>query len=165
MGNAVHRDLDYQHSLIDDLAGVTEYCIRNSARLCGSDSPVIYLMGFSAGASATAAVAGLYPEVKKILLIAPSGDADATRRQQSMATFAGEVCVVIGAKDDVVYPEAAQFFADLATAAASVRVFTIPDCDHQFKGELNGRLMSSLPLLAFTDQISEPCAERGIRLY
>ena len=43
----------------------------------------------------------------------------------------------------------------------------IPNCDHQFKGEVNGRIMSQAPFYAFAtgDKPAFPDPNGGIKLY
>jgi hypothetical protein len=56
-------------------------------------------------------------------------------------------------------------FQEMANSASSVQVCMVPDCDHQFRGEVNGRIMSSAPLWAFTDEVARPEPSMGIKLY
>jgi len=124
-------------------------------------------MGFSSGASAIAGTAHEFPEVKRVLLYAPSGDMGQEAVRQGLRDFHGEVYIVIGDQDEVVGPQAGQLFNDLATGAAHKELFTIPNCGHQFRGEVNGRIMSEAPFYAFTvgqkPQFPDPAG--GIRLY
>lgn len=165
LGNHYEPRIDYSHSVIDDLAAVIERCKVNAKRWCGASTPDIFLMGFSAGASAVAAVAGEFPEIKKILLVAPSADADEQRIRSSLAKFQGDLCAAVGSHDIVVGTDAAEQFAALAPNAASKRTFVIPECDHQFRGEINGKILSALPLVAFTNRLSVPDPVAGIKLY
>ena len=51
-----------------------DYLIDNAKSICGYAEPSIYLMGYSSGGSAIASIANEYPQIKKILLFAPSFD-------------------------------------------------------------------------------------------
>lgn len=166
--NPEFAGFDYRRSLQDHLRAVLDYALQHSREIAaeGADDTAIYLMGFSAGASGIAAVAHEYPQVKKILLMAPSGDAGQEAVTSGLQQYAGECNIVVGREDEVVGAGLAQRFASLATAASVVRSVVIPDCDHQFRGETNGRIMSASPLWAFANAGGEtPSPEDGIILY
>ena len=131
------------------------------------ESADIMLMGFSAGASAIASVSSFYIDIPKILLFAPSGDAGKKPVEEGLKSYWGEVYIVVGERDDVVGPEVGQIFYDLATRASHRELFMIPNCDHQFKGEVNGRIMSQAPFYAFAtgDKPAFPDPNSGIKLY
>lgn len=162
MGNEYFRG-PYPETMIDNFKFVLEHCLANSVKFSGSNKPILYLMGFSAGASTIAAVASSYPQVQKILLVAPSGDAG--EYVEKLKDFRGEVYIAIGDQDEVVGVEAGQFFYDLATNAKSRELVVIPKCDHQFRGETNGRIMSKAPLWAFAGDKTFPSPENGEKLY
>ena len=144
-----------------------QYTRGHAWEICGDPKPEVMLMGFSSGASAIAGTAHEFPEVKRVLLYAPSGDMGQEAVRQGLRDFHGEVYIVIGDQDEVVGPQAGQLFNDLATGAAHKELFTIPNCGHQFRGEVNGRIMSEAPFYAFTvgqkPQFPDPAG--GIRLY
>ena len=163
--NREHHGLRYEQSVQDDLRRIIDYAIRNAADICGSETPRIYLMGFSAGAGAIAAVAHEFSQVERILLMAPSGDAGRDAVYNGLAQFGGDVYIAIGENDDIVGKQAGQVFYNLATGARDRQLVTIPDCDHQFRGERNGRIMSKAPLWAFAGDTTFPSPEGGIKLY
>jgi pimeloyl-ACP methyl ester carboxylesterase len=146
-----------------------QYIRENAFSICGEPEPDVFLMGFSAGASAVAGIASEYPEVKGILLYAPSGDMPEKKIKDSLKKFKGEVYVVQGEDDEIVGPEAGRTFHRLATGAKHKELFMIPDCSHQFIGEANGRIMSEAPFYAFaekpTDKPVFPDPKGGIKLY
>jgi hypothetical protein len=73
---------------------------------------------------------------------------------------------VVGSRDELVGPEAAKTFSALATSAAVNRTYIVPNCDHQFKGEANGYIMSDLPRWAFCAKgEGAPDGKQGIKLY
>jgi fermentation-respiration switch protein FrsA (DUF1100 family) len=121
-------------------------------------------MGFSAGAGAIAAVAADYPAVKKILLIAPAGDAG-NRNVANLAHFRGEVFITVGAWDEVVGMHAGECFMELAKTATKKNLVIVPRCDHQFRGRKNGMILSKAPLWAFAEDAAYPSSEGGIALY
>jgi dienelactone hydrolase len=158
----------YDVSVQDHLRAVVDYAMSNLQEIAGqpAEETSMYLMGFSAGAGAIAAVAHEFPQVKKVLLMAPSGDAGEEAVTKGLREYSGECNIVIGEDDEVVGVKSAELFASLATGASVVRTAIIPDCDHQFRGELNGRIMSAAPLWAFTDRGGEtPSPTDGIKLY
>lgn len=166
MGNECDPSRRYSESVVEDLASVIRFCSERSTKLCRSSTPRIFLVGFSAGASAIAALASDFTSVEKILLIAPSGDAGARTIKQNLPKYTGEFYAVVGSQDEVVGASAAETFSSLATRASVNRTLIVPDCDHQFKGEPNGYIMSALPAWAFTRRGEGiPCQESGIKLY
>jgi alpha/beta superfamily hydrolase len=165
LGNHYHRGFDYGKSIQDDLRAVISYAIKNSKEICGAKVPVIYLMGFSAGASAIAAVAYEFPQVRKILLISPSGDAGEEDVTKGLAEFTGEVYIVAGENDDVVGPEAAPMISNMVKKASIHKLVIVPKCDHQFRGLENGMIMSKAPIWAFLGDQDYPSPNGGIELY
>jgi predicted esterase len=165
MGNAELGWFLYEKSVVEDLRAVIKYAIENASRICGNSNPDICLMGFSAGASAVAAVCADFPQVKKILLVAPSGDASESAVTRGLSLFSGEVYITVGEDDEIVGQRAGEFFAKLVKRAVITRLCIIPTCDHQFRGTTNGKIMSKAPLWAFADDTSYPSPEGGIVLY
>ncbi|HLL60422.1 MAG TPA: hypothetical protein VK338_01785 [Candidatus Nitrosocosmicus sp.] len=169
LGAVIRTNGDLKGGFLPDinLRAALAYAKEHSQEICGSSDPEILLMGFSAGASAIAAVAHEYPEVSKILLYAPSGEMPEEITQDGLAKFQGDVIIVIGENDDVVGVEAGQIFYDWASSASTKELFIIPECDHQFRGEVNGRIMSEAPFYAFSqgEKILFPDPNGGIKLY
>lgn len=149
------------------LRKMLEYAYQNAEEITGVTEPEVMLMGFSAGASAVAAVAYDYERVSRLLLMAPSGDMGQEAITEGLQKFAGEVYVVIGREDDVVGVQAGQTFFNLATGANHKELHIIPNCDHQFRGTLNGRIMSQAPFYAFAkdEKPKFPDPQGGIVLY
>jgi dienelactone hydrolase len=113
-------------------------CARDHAlETCQEANPEILLMGYSAGAGAIAAVASEYPEVTKILLLAPSEDMPGEMIQEGLGRFGGEIYVVIGEEDEVVGVDTGQRFLVMATQTDESRrhLTTILGSDHRFSGE------------------------------
>lgn len=132
-----------------NLRKMINYTLDHSQYICGSEDPELLLMGFSAGASAIAAVASDYKQVSRILLVAPSGDMPKETVQRSLQQFMGEVYIVVGDKDEVVQPRAGQIYYDLATTASNRELFYIPNTDHYFNGEVNDMIFKKAPFYAF----------------
>lgn len=133
-----------------NLKKTIDYTLENADLICKSSRPEVLLMGFSAGASAVAALASSYTQVTRILLIAPSGDMPRGLVEASLQKFAGEVYIVIGENDEVVSSRAGEIYYDLATGTSHRELFTIPNCDHYFQGEVNDMIFRKTPFYAFT---------------
>ena len=143
------KKVNMEALLMDNLRTVLSYATSNAQVICGSNKPVLFVSGHSAGASTTAAVGPENPQVSKMLLISPSGDIDPSIVKESLSKYAGELYVISGDKDYVISPEAAHALAEWATKAKIKRIVTVPDCDHDFSGERNGQLFSEAYLWAF----------------
>lgn len=144
-----------------------DYVLKHSNEICGTTKPEIYLMGFSAGAGAIAMIAWEYPEVKKILLLEPAPKVNEQGVQEGIGLFKGEVYVVVGGGDEALGEKVGNRVIEAAINASRKEIFVIPNCDHQFKGEINGRIMSQAPLYAFKDKDKPqfPNPKGGIKLY
>jgi hypothetical protein len=164
MGNEDRLGFIYEESLIGDLRATIEYVLANSASICATANPDVYLMGFSAGAGAIAAVAADYPSVKKILLIAPAGDAG-DRNIRNLAHYRGEFYATVGAFDEVVGMHAGETFMELAVSATKKTFVIVSRCDHQFRGKQNGMILSKAPFWAFCNETTYPSARGGVVLY
>lgn len=165
MPNLQHTGEDYRESLVKDVEAIVTYTTRIGWEFCGLDDPDIYLMGFSAGAGACAAMASRNPAIKKILLMAPSGDASQALVAKSLAEFEGEVYIVNGLDDEVVGADAGKRFHAMTKRASKKLLVEIPECDHQFRGTRNGMIMSKAPLWAFAGDTTFPSPEGGLKLY
>ena len=143
-----------------------DYVLEHSQEICGSKEPELYLMGFSAGAGSISTLAWEYPEVTKILLMAPAIGVGEDAVAKGLRQFTGEVYIVIGDSDEVVKPTAGEIFFNFCDVASRKELFVIEDCDHQFKGEKNGRILSHAPFYAFLDEKPVfPDYDAGIFLY
>ncbi|MDD5457735.1 MAG: hypothetical protein PHV30_12000 [Candidatus Margulisbacteria bacterium] len=158
-------DEEYEDALTNNVRFAIEYALEHSYKIAKTKSPDILLMGFSAGASAVAAVASEFKNVKSILLVAPSGDAGKTALESGLSKFKGKVFITVGYNDEVVGRRAGQIFYDLANKAAYKELIIVDDCDHQFRGRKNGLIMSKTPLWAFADDKTYPSPDNGIVLY
>ncbi len=141
---------DFRGSTDDiQLRKMIDYSLENAQAISGATKPEVLLIGTSAGGGAAAAIAYEYERVARILLMAPGDNIGGRAVRNGLRHFAGEVFIVIGEQDENVKPEAGQRFYDLATGANIRKLFVIPDCDHNFRGEVNGRIMSEAPFYAF----------------
>lgn len=150
-----------------NLRRALEYTLKNSQDICGSKNPEIYLMGFSAGAGIIASLAWEYPEVKKILLLEPSIAFNQPAISHGLSQFKGELIVITGQGENALGEDVGKELIQLATQASKKEIVVIPNCNHQFMGEANGRILSQAPFYAFSDQGSPgfPDPKAGIKLY
>lgn len=150
-----------------NLRRAMEYILKNSQDVCGSKIPEIYLMGFSAGASIIATLAWEYPEVKKILLFEPTLSINRPDISHGLGQFKGELVVITGQGENALGEDVGYEFIKLATQVSKKEIVVIPNCNHQFMGEANGRILSQAPFYAFSDQGSPdfPDPKGGIKLY
>jgi len=157
--------VNYSQLLRENLKTVIEYVISNSYKICGSNQPTIYLMGFSDGAGAIPTVAHLYPEVEKILLLAPSFGAGWKEIHKGLKQYKNDLYVVIGSNDKIVGTKNGQIFKDIAESSRLNLLEVIPNCDHQFKGKDNGKILSKAPFWAFDNDNTFPSPDGGLELY
>lgn len=162
-----NRANDYPR-MLGSLKRAIEYGLEHAEEICGSDNPEVCLIGTSAGGGAISAVSSEYPNVKGLLLMAPGDNPDRRIVRRGLSRFTGELYIVIGADDNIVGPGAGQIFYDMAiNASHKEEPFIIPACDHNFKGEKNGRIMSEAPFYAFAkgDKPAFPDPTGGVKLY
>ena len=149
-----------------NLRQTLSYVLDHSYEICGSNTPEIYLMGTSAGAGAIAMTAWEYPEVTKILLTEPAIIFSGEHGVEGIKEYQGEVVIVVGSQGSALGKVVGDKFYDYFTNASHKEIFEIPNCDHQFRGEVNGRIFSQAPLYAFGNKkIKFPDSTVGIKLY
>jgi len=144
------KKVNMEALLMDNLRAVVNYALSEAQSICDSNVPELFLAGHSAGASTSAAIAFEYPQVSKILLIAPSADIDPHLLRRSLSKFLGELYIVSGEKDYVISPDAAKTLGEWATRAKTKRIVIVPNCDHDFSGEKNNRTLSEAYLWALS---------------
>jgi hypothetical protein len=149
-----------------NLRETLSYVLGHSKEICGSNKPEIYLMGTSAGAGAIAMIAWEYPEVTKILLTEPAIVFDENLLITAMEQYKGKVFIVVGSGPNALGIEVGRKFFHCFKNSNDGWMFEISDCDHQFRGEKNGRIFSEAPICAFGDKkIKFPNPNGGIKLY
>lgn len=155
--------------LVKTVESVIEYALQHSEDICGTTNPDIYLIGTSAGGGAIALIAHKYPQIKKLLFVCPATGnvADVGNAAKSIKLFTGEIYIVTGESDEVINPKYVKEFATSALNgdATNVNFITIPDCDHHFTGETNGRILSRTPFWAFGTDIIFPHIKKSCKLY
>lgn len=142
-----------------------DYILKNAESICEDSNPEICLMGYSSGGSAVASVAADYAAVKKLLLIAPSYDADKTVLKNSMNRFQGDLRIVTGDCDDVVLPSQAAWFYFQAEKARSRKFVELVSCDHEFHGPYHKASLLKAPFWAFDGSGDFPAETIPLNLY
>lgn len=155
------------HGWTMNLRELINYCLENPKKICGADKPEMWLMGFSAGAGAIGLIAWEYPEITKILLAAPANGVGEEKLLAGLNKFAGEAYIIVGDHDEVVSIDDCQQMFDALSNAKHREFIVIPNCDHQFRGEENGRILSQAPFYAFDTgkKPNFPDPKAGIKLY
>lgn len=136
---------------------IVNYCLENSTDICGSSTPEIWLMGFSAGAGAIVLSGWEYPEVKKILAVNPFLEVRGVRERlkENLPSYEGELYLVKGSDDEVIGPDSIEYISSLAKSVTVLRSLLMPDCDHQLTGERNSKILSKLPEYFFLEEYKE----------
>ncbi len=158
-----YRDASWNRIFVEGMANLVEHCLTNAEPLCGTKEPEVYLAGFSAGGSVAVAVAPLFRQVKKILLVS-AYDSVGWFFMDGLRHYTGEVYVAYAEGDDPALALAMSTRA-FARRASAVRARGVPDCDHAFSGETNGRVLAKAYLWAFAGDDSFPSPEGGVPLY
>ena len=130
-----YQGVGWNQLLVESLAHAVDWSLEHSVELCGTETPSLYLAGFSSGGSAVGAVAFRYPMVRGILLLS-TYDSVGDWFYDGVTQFTGDIHLVYGNRDPI-----AGFLAYVLQsgpmAAASFQVREVPDCDHRFSGEAN----------------------------
>ena len=155
------------HGWTHNLRELINYCLENPKKICGSNKPDLWLMGFSAGAGAIGLIAWEYPEVSKILLAAPAKGVGEEKLVEGLNKFTGAAYILVGDHDEVVSIDDCKQMYEALDHAKHRKLIVIPNCDHQFRGEENGRILSQAPFYAFDSGTMPkfPDPKAGIKLY
>ena len=137
--------------------------MEHTPELCGSQSPDVYLSGFSSGGSAVGTVAFRYPEVKRILLLS-AYDSVGDWFYEGISRFSGDIYMAFGSEDPI-----AGFLCQVVgmgpLAAASFQARQVPDCDHRFSGAANSQVLTKAFYWAFNADDSFPDPAGAPQLY
>jgi len=79
--------------------------------------------------------------------------------------YEGEVYLTAGEKDEIKAFDIARFYHGACKMASRKEIEIIPECDHQFRGERNGRILANAYLWAFSEKSNFPSPNGGIVLY
>tara|TARA_Y100000590_G_scaffold45437_2_gene48274 strand:+ start:45735 stop:46499 length:765 start_codon:yes stop_codon:yes gene_type:complete len=157
------QDTSWNKLAVESLEHTIDYTIKNAISICRTNTPKIILAGFSAGGSSCGAVAYKYPEIEKILLVS-SYDSVGDYFYEGIGNFTGRLFVTYGSSDGI-----AKFLAYslsfLANSSKEIYVEEIPNCDHGFRGEENGKILSNAYKWVLETKNSFPSPADGIFLY
>lgn len=150
-----------------NLRKAISFVLKNSKTVCGTKTPELYLMGTSAGAGVIASLAWEYPEIKKILLLEPAPIPNEEVTKEALRKYLGEVYIVVGSGNEALGEKVGKKSLSAAKNASRSEIFVIPNCDHQFRGEVNGWIFSQTPFYAFSGDPKPlfPDKNGGIKLY
>ena len=149
-----YRGASWNKLLIESLSHTVDWALENAVQLIGSESPSVYLTGFSSGGSAAGAVAHRYPSVERLLLLS-TYDSVGDPFYEGITNFTGDIYLVYGDQD----PMAGHLAMMLRTgkfAAKSFLVREAPECGHRFDGETNTQLLTQAFHWAFEGDNSQP---------
>jgi len=157
--------LTYGDLMIDKIAQVIEYVDNNSKKLTGYNQVNFYLAGVSASAGAMATISGGFPQIKKMLFIAPALSVGIENIKRGLQHYEGELYLTAGENDEIKAFNSAKTYHDISERALKKELVIIPECDHQFRGERNGKIMANAFLWAFSEKSNFPSHRGGITLY
>jgi hypothetical protein len=150
------KKVSMEQLLMDNLRTVINYALENAKEICGSDQPELFLAGYSAGASTTAAISAEFKQTTKMLLIAPSIDIDLATVEKSLSEYTSELYMISGDKDYVINPQALNTIGQWAKNTKHKKIITITNCDHDFSGKQNKQNFAQAYLWAFGDGKNSP---------
>ena len=149
-----YRGASWNKLLIESLCHTIDWSLENAEQLCGTESPAVFLTGFSSGGSAVGAVAHRYPSVKRILLLS-TYDSVGDPFYEGVSAFTGDIYLVYGDED----PMAGWLARILRMGKFAARSFLVreaPECGHRFDGEANAKLITQAFHWAFEGDNSQP---------
>ena len=159
------KNSTYGDLMIDKIAQIIQYVDDNSKKIAGHDEVDFYLAGVSAGAGAIATVLGEFPKIKKALFIAPAESVGLENITKGLEHYEGELYLTAGEDDEIETFKSAKIYHDLCQKTSKKELVLIPECNHRFTGEKNGKIMANAFLWAFSEKSNFPNPEGGIFLY
>ena len=149
-----YRGASWNKLLIESLCHTIDWSLENAVQLSGTESPALFLTGFSSGGSAVGAVAHRYPSVQRILPLS-TYDSVGDPFYEGVSAFTGDIYLVYGDDD----PMAAWLARILRTGKFFAKSFLVreaPECGHRFEGEANTQLITQAFHWAFEGDNSQP---------
>ena len=148
-----YQGVSWNKLLIESLSNVVEWSLDHAAELSGTESPVVYLSGFSSGGSAVGAVAHRYPSVARVLLLS-TYDSVGDPFYEGISSFTGDIYLVYGGEDQTA-GLLAQVLRIGPLAARSFQAREVPNCGHRFDGEANTKTLTQAFHWAFEGDNSQ----------
>ena len=149
-----YQGVSWNKLLIESLSHVVEWSLDRAAELSGTETPVVYLSGFSSGGSAVGAVAHRYPSVRRVLLLS-TYDSVGDPFYEGVSAFTGDIYLVYGSED----PTAGMLVQVLRMGPLAAKSFQgreAPECGHRFEGEANTELITQAFHWAVEGDNSQP---------
>ncbi len=153
-----YEGVSWNKLLIESLSHTIDWALDNSVQICGSESPRIFITGFSSGGSAVGAVAHRYDSVERILLLS-TYDSVGDPFYEGVFAFTGDIYLAYGG-DDEPAGMLARVIQMGALAAKSFQAREVPNCGHRFDGEANTKLLTQAFHWAFEGDNSLPKPQR-----
>lgn len=157
--------LPYCELMINKIAQVIEYVCDNAEEIAGYKEIEMYLSGVSAGAGAIAAILEEFPKIKRVLFVAPAGNDGMENISRGLKNYKGEIYLTAGENDEIKTADTALLYYNVCKNALKKELVVIPQCDHQFTGEKNGKILANAFLWAFAGKGNFPSHEGGVVLY
>ena len=153
-----YEGVSWNKLLIESLSHTIDWALDNSVQICGSESPRVFITGFSSGGSAVGAVAHRYDSVERILLLS-TYDSVGDPFYEGVFAFTGDIYLAYGG-DDEPAGMLARVIQMGALAAKSFQAREVPNCGHRFDGEANTKLLTQAFHWAFEGDNSLPKPQR-----
>lgn len=128
----------------DNIKQALKFLEDNASKYFSSDDLEISVVGHSAGASVTAAIAHKYPAIRQILLINAAKGLNTDQILEGLSKFDGKLVVVYGSDDP-----SNDFISDIKKVKPNSITHIIDGADHHFTGEYI-RTFEKLPLLLYS---------------
>ena len=124
---------EFSENRIANLRTVVEYALSHGNEICGNSTPKLYLMGYSAGASSSSAIARDYSQIEKVLLLGPYCSDE--ENSFNIKDFLGEVYAAAGNLDNGGFT--AEVFHGIAAKARKKELKIMHGFDHGFNGKVD----------------------------
>ena len=85
--------------------------------------------------------------------------------ERGLKDYKGEIYFTSGEDDEIGASQVCEYLYKASESAKKRVIEIIPNCDHQFKGKRNGKILSNAYLWAFGDKSNFPGPWGGIALY
>ena len=158
-----YKGASWNQLLLESLCHVVDWSLERAPELCGSDSPDVYLAGFSSGGSAVGAVAFNYAEVKRVLLLS-AYDSVGDWFYEGISRFTGDIYMAYGSEDPIA-GLLCQVVGMGPLRASSFQARQAPDCNHRFSGAANSQALVKAFYWAFCGDDSFPDPTGAPKLY
>ena len=149
-----YKGASWNQLLLESLCHVVDWSLERAQELCGSESPDVYLAGFSSGGSAVGAVAFNYTEIKRVLMLS-AYDSVGDWFYEGISRFTGDIYMAYGSEDPV-----ARLLCQVVgmgpLRASSFQAREVPECNHRFSGAANSQALTKAFYWAFRGDDSFP---------